>query len=232
MKKEGVKEQKRYLNDSLGNLHKKFNSSHAYTLSFATFCRFRPFWILPASKRPRETCLCVIHENFQLLVSALHRYKIIEPKDPTNLLKTICCDVYNTDCLFRDCINCGKKCVTFLDHDNSIEFYYWTWNSKTEKIVQNGNEKMIRLVKKEKILTTPSEAINRCQETIENYMKHCGRMVVQQNAIKKIKDQLKKDEVVMHIDYSENYKCAYSREIQSAHFGASKPQITIHTSVL
>lgn len=47
VKREGVKVQKRYLNYSLGNLYKKFNSSHTYTLSFATFCRFRPFWILP-----------------------------------------------------------------------------------------------------------------------------------------------------------------------------------------
>ncbi|CAG4981741.1 unnamed protein product [Colias eurytheme] len=232
VKKNGVKHQKRYLNDSLANLHKKFISSCSFPLSFATFCRFRPFWILPASKRPRETCLCVIHENFKLLVSALHKYKVIEPKDPTNLIKTICCSEYNPKCLFRDCAECKLRDIEYLAIDNNIDFLYWTWSSKTEKLLKNGSEKVIRLVKKEKVITKPNEAIKHLKETLNKYMRHCGRMVNQQKAIKKIKEQLKFDEAVIHIDYSENYKCAYSKEIQSAHFGASKPQITIHTSVL
>ncbi|XP_026724527.1 uncharacterized protein LOC113497006 [Trichoplusia ni] len=232
VKKEGIKVQKRYLNDSLGNLHKKFNSSQPYILSFATFCRFRPFWILPASKRPKEMCLCVIHENFQLIVSALHKHQIIAPKDATNLLKTICCNVYNARCLFRDCINCNDNVIQYLVYDDATDFYYWSWNSKTETIVQNGCNKTIRLVKKEKMKTKPKEAIKLFEDMIDKYMKHCGRMVSQQEAIKEIKEQLKPEEAVIHVDYSENYKCSYAKEIQSAHFGASKPQITIHTSVL
>uniref|UniRef100_A0A6P7GCH1 Uncharacterized protein LOC114340520 n=1 Tax=Diabrotica virgifera virgifera TaxID=50390 RepID=A0A6P7GCH1_DIAVI len=31
------------------------------------------------------------------------------------------------------------------------------------------------------------------------------------------------------MDFSENYICKYGREIQSAHFGGSKPQISLHT---
>nr|CAI5819555.1 unnamed protein product [Callosobruchus analis] len=33
------------------------------------------------------------------------------------------------------------------------------------------------------------------------------------------------------MDFSENYVCKYSSEVQSAHFGGSKPQITLHTVV-
>lgn len=36
---------------------------------------------------------------------------------------------------------------------------------------------------------------------------------------------------LLHFDFSENYGCKYS-EVQSAHFGGSKSQITLHTSVL
>ncbi|VEN40097.1 unnamed protein product [Callosobruchus maculatus] len=39
-------------------------------------------------------------------------------------------------------------------------------------------------------------------------------------------------EVLIHMDFSENYNCKYGREIQSAHFGASKPQISLHTVVV
>nr|CAI5865629.1 unnamed protein product [Callosobruchus analis] len=37
--------------------------------------------------------------------------------------------------------------------------------------------------------------------------------------------------ILVHIDFSENYVCKYSCEVQSAHFGGSKPQITLHTAV-
>ena len=39
------------------------------------------------------------------------------------------------------------------------------------------------------------------------------------------------EEIVMHIDFSENFCCKYSSEIQSMHFGASRRQISLHTGV-
>jgi len=39
-------------------------------------------------------------------------------------------------------------------------------------------------------------------------------------------------EAVIHVDFSENYVCHNASEIQSAHFGASNRQVTLHTGVL
>ena len=41
------------------------------------------------------------------------------------------------------------------------------------------------------------------------------------------------DEVTVHIglDFSENYTCRYAEEIQSAHFGGSHRQSSLHTGV-
>lgn len=47
-----------------------------------------------------------------------------------------------------------------------------------------------------------------------------------------MKDNLKENEAIIHFDFSENYACKYSQEIQSAHFGGSKKQISLHTSVI
>ncbi|VEN62562.1 unnamed protein product, partial [Callosobruchus maculatus] len=38
-------------------------------------------------------------------------------------------------------------------------------------------------------------------------------------------------EGLLHIHFSENYGCKYAQEVQSAHFGGSKSQISLHTSV-
>lgn len=49
------------------------------------------------------------------------------------------------------------------------------------------------------------------------------------SAISHLKRHLEVIEVIIHMDFSENYKCKYQTKIQSAHFGGSKSQITLHT---
>ena len=50
--------------------------------------------------------------------------------------------------------------------------------------------------------------------------------------LKTLKDSLTKDQVVVHVDYSENYNCKWSKEVKDTHFGGSHQQVTIHTGVL
>lgn len=57
-------------------------------------------------------------------------------------------------------------------------------------------------------------------------------MIHQYKAVKQIKKDLRVDEVLLHMDFSENYNCKYTKEIQSMHFGGSRNQISLHTSVL
>lgn len=47
-----------------------------------------------------------------------------------------------------------------------------------------------------------------------------------------VKSTLADDEAVVHIDFSENWKCKYASEIQSVHFGGSQQQVTLHTGVV
>ena len=37
---------------------------------------------------------------------------------------------------------------------------------------------------------------------------------------------------LIHVDFSENYSCKYSSQVQAVHFGASHQQATLHTGVL
>lgn len=63
-------------------------------------------------------------------------------------------------------------------------------------------------------------------------MKHTRNIVVQFTAVKSLKEHLKKDEVLIHVDFSENYSLKYHEEVQGFHFGASRGQVAIHTVVL
>ena len=46
-----------------------------------------------------------------------------------------------------------------------------------------------------------------------------------------MKENMTEDEIFIHMDFSENYKCKLQSEIQSMHFGASQRQISVHTEI-
>ena len=50
--------------------------------------------------------------------------------------------------------------------------------------------------------------------------------------MRRIKKQLFNKEMLLYIDFSENYGTQHYTEIQSMHFGASHGQVTLHTGVL
>lgn len=45
-------------------------------------------------------------------------------------------------------------------------------------------------------------------------------------------ENISEGEVLVRVDFSENYACKYFTEAQSVHFGASRQQVSIHTGVL
>ncbi|XP_014672743.1 PREDICTED: uncharacterized protein LOC106813190 [Priapulus caudatus] len=60
-------------------------------------------------------------------------------------------------------------------------------------------------------------------------MPHQYRIFHQYREIKQKKENLRADECVLQIDFSENYACKAETETQSMHFGGSRKQISLHT---
>nr|CAI5859698.1 unnamed protein product [Callosobruchus analis] len=86
--RKGVKKQKRYLLDTIGNLYKKFKAETSVKISYQTFCRLRPFCA-------RDTCVCIKHSNIDLKLSALHSRKILPYNSHIKLLENTCCNRYD-----------------------------------------------------------------------------------------------------------------------------------------
>ena len=57
------KEQRRLMTDSMKNLHSKFLGESSCKVSYAFFCKERPFWVVVPTERDRDTCLCKTHEH-------------------------------------------------------------------------------------------------------------------------------------------------------------------------
>lgn len=228
------KKQRRYLTDSMKNLFDKFRKEHPFLkLGYSSFCRFRPFWVLPPPKK-RETCLCVQHENMDLIVSKLSQLKIIKPKTSQDLVKSLCCEVLTEECLVRKCQNCKQKTINFnldpMQKDDTTS--YEKWVKKKVTLTIKGQEKVCQKTKKEMFESTKGSLVGILDKTIKPFMNHINNIRHQFDQIKLIKKNLKPVEIMFHIDFSENFQTKYNREVQSAHFGGSKEQLSLHTVVV
>ncbi|XP_065943336.1 trichohyalin-like [Magallana gigas] len=84
--KKKSKKQRRILCDSLQNLHQKYLSENP-PMSYSTFCRLRPFWVLFPSERDRNKCQCKLCENTNFMFRALKNANVLEAQSLDELLE-------------------------------------------------------------------------------------------------------------------------------------------------
>lgn len=220
------------------NLHAKYLFENKTKISYSLFAKMKPFWIQHASEKDRETCLCKLHENPQLKINKLFDEKVITHKDVNKFIADITCDVKNRLCMYRTCQDCKEKKIKTrpegeINYGKIIEWRLWR-SKLIEKERKIGTRQELTTTKhnvtvKETETTTISTLVDELQTDIQRLARHQFNITHQYVKLRNLKDSLKSNELVLHMDFSENYICKYTEEIQSVHFGASKRQISIHT---
>ncbi|CAG5048892.1 unnamed protein product [Parnassius apollo] len=164
------KKQKRFLKDSLLNLHKKFLEKYDYNVSYSYFCKAKPFWVIVPTEKDRETCMCKIHENVDLLAKALHKNEIIVEKSAKEILSSSVCNIYNIKCLenkYRVCINKGLT----------------MWGSGLKEVRTKNGLRIIKITEKKQFRGKPSEVLllllNREERSRNNFQKQFEEHLLQ-----------------------------------------------------
>lgn len=212
------------------------------------FCRMRPFWVVPAAERDRHTCLCKTHENIQLIINKLVELHILSAgKTVDHLCDATVCDAKKKDCMYGKCNMCANTellccdssctgdclvCANDLPHlrffDKQETVSYYCWKNKID-IVEG---KKCNSVVKSLETTCLGDLIDQLQSLVSKACRHVFNVRHQFLQYRNLKGKLDDSSCLIHIDFSENYLCRYHSEIQSAHFGASHKQTTLHTGVL
>jgi len=100
------------MHSSLHRLYKEYlKSTHKY-MSYTSFCRVKPFWIVKPKMSDRDTCRCVKHANMAFMTDKLHQLKIMtKPASDDELCAHLCC--HNTSnrkqCMYSECSLCKNK---------------------------------------------------------------------------------------------------------------------------
>lgn len=227
----GIKMQRRILTETMKRLHSKYLEEDNPKIGFSLFCRLRPFYIVSPTNKDRDTCLCRMHENGKLLLDRLIQLKLI-PQNITSVEDAVAsatCDKANRDCFERKCQNCITK-LQDIYTENEDEISWQQWKTVKEDRMIRGKLTTIQRTVKERLWGTASELH---KAFLSMLPKLCWHIMVLKHQFKQYK-ALKDDGnyCVVVVDFSENYTLQENRAIQSAHFGASNSQVTLHTGVL
>ena len=230
-----VKKQKRYLVDSLENLHTNFLKSHKFRILYTSFCHLKPFWVVQPNVTACNTCICIKHANFQYITVKLHQLKVIAQKQAGDLCKILCCDPNKKECMFNECCRCQmSKISDELESEllNKETFYYQWVSLKENRTDKNKNAISVTVTKKVSTACTVKEVICKANSQLNDFLRHVYTAHHQFIHITNLKRMLRDNEAVILLDFSVNYECKLSSEVQSVHFGASKKQISLHTGVV
>ncbi|CAH2087708.1 unnamed protein product [Euphydryas editha] len=230
------KKQRRYLLGTLRKLHQKYIHEGG-KLSFATFKRYRPFYVLPPKAEKRDTCACKRHENLQMKATVLEATGLIGTKDLDELLGMVVCDIKSKKCAYGECELCKNKCVNFTIRDkkanDSISWYEWVLKPHEYKPKRNSDvTKTMKKISKEKKTGTLEILMEAFQEELQNFKTHSYNIIHQYQEYRRCTKNLDEHTVALHIDFSENYTCKLSTEIQAMHFDGSRQQISLHTGIM
>lgn len=231
-----IKKQKRYLIAPMKTLFKKFTRLHNTKISYTTFTRYRPFYVLKPSEISRDTCLCKRHTNIALKTAKLRQLKLISDYDPHNLYPQIVCDKTNAMCMYNMCDVCKTQDLHVEPFNKDDEVKWEKWVTKKEmREKKRGKEKVqvpVQITSKLTVNGTIGDLVAEFQCEMKHLKKHAYNIKMQNKACKEIKGNLKETEAVVHADFSENFACKFTEEIQCLHFGGSRQQVSLHTGIL
>ena len=238
--RKGVKEQRRYLLDNVDRLHKKFNESSTFRVARATFYRNKPFYVLKPEVHRRETVQCFRCTNMEFMASSLKTNQIVDTDDLKTLAARVFCAPVGTECLQNECPDCRPKRI---DYDENIDFSKRvTWQQwRTEKLDlaerrdNTGPSMVKRVTQKVPVTGTIGELVDDFDSEITGTGgKHVMTYFHQANLLRDLKKKLltRNEHALFHIDWSENYSCKYTTEVQAIHFGASRGFASIHDGIL
>ncbi|KAJ4934782.1 hypothetical protein JOQ06_007564 [Pogonophryne albipinna] len=163
-----------------------------------------------------------------MIVDTLCQKGILLTNSISELLETIVCDPTNQKCMYRLCTKCCYNEVEFEGplHDSIITWEQW------ERIVVSVEEKTSAKYQKIEKSGRTADLLSLLNKKLDAFTRHQINWLHQTRSLRELKHSLLRDELCVHIDFSENYGCKLNREIQAFHFGSSRKQATIHTCVV
>lgn len=198
---------------TLPELYTEFKNAHPnIEISFSSFVLLRPKECVPVGKNMfQNTCTCIIHENFDLMLCALGENVSLDL-----VLGLGPCDMHEEKCMMGLCENCPK------DFDSRLfggiadleQITYYQWNKAGTEIFETT----------ENVKDFKNTFLKKLPELLQHHfiMKKQNLFVKTWSATRR----LHPNEAIIEADFAQNYSFIFQDAIQSAHW--SHKQATVH----
>ena len=162
---------------------------------------------------------------------ALHIAGVLASTNLDELVKSVSCDANRKSCAYDECEDCVIQACTMIDFSkvDSTDLSYKQWVSKVIWREVDGAGVSSKIIVKDDLTERCDHFVDTFESRLHVFKKHSFNI---RNHYQDIRENLSGDEVLIHIDYSENYSCEYASEVQSVHFGGSHQQAYMHTGAL
>ena len=198
--------------DDLDAITMSFKSKFNAEIKFSTLHRFikGEKHILYQQDIPEVSCLCQKCENLELLIQGIKGTlpEIELPKDAKSIADSFNCNKSHRSCSYGECVSCPTYESSILDHCDEIQYFQW--------VTGEGGR---RFPEKVPIVSTGEETKKVLDDQIAKIKVHSYLMHTQYKKYQDLKDNLKSNVIIVHVDFSENYDNKQQHAIQSAYFG-------------
>lgn len=183
------------LSNYLHNLHEKFKIENPeLKISRSCFCKMRPFHVLLAFFSSRRTYLCSTHQNMALKIKSLLPHGEVCSKMPVVFIKQ-----YETD----------EKLKEELKEKLGDEVAFKQW-----KKINDGDKYRWKEVEERMPKHTFVEQL---LKDLQLFRCHVQRVQSQYREIRRLRENLPAGEILLWMDFAENYTCASMEEDVISH---------------
>lgn len=235
---DGKKEeyQKRLMILNLKEAYVLFKESHTdLKIGLTKFSLLRPkFCVFAGDTGTHHLCVCIIHQNVKLMIECAKLSKRTHTtlQNYSDCISKIVCQDGTYECYSRNCEECKIEQLSdsvlyaiinraFEEDELLEEIEYSQW------ITSNSNQyQRCQLVKLQK---SPEEFLASFCEMIEDLCMHDFIAKQQAAFFKQLKSNLKENECLVILDFSENYKFVVQSSVQGFYYNNS--QATVHPFV-
>lgn len=235
--------QKKLILSNLKELYETFKKESTLKIGFTKFTLLRPqHCVLAGSAGTHTVCVCVYHQNVKLMLegndnslyfifpnslvtTTIHKFSFFalgcnfktlienntwfdgEYKSYSDLLRKFVCLQPTESCYFRVCGNCPKnteikECIEEVFEINAIEeISYKAW-------ISTDRCKLIN------VTSDSSEFIDSLIESLEKLVQHDYIAKTQSKYYQELKNNLREGELLVTLDFSENYAVVIQDAVQ------------------
>ena len=229
------------MDHTIAQLHTKYNIAHPQNkVGASSFYAHRPKHVKTKREANYIGCLCEYCENIELKVKCIN-HNTSGPrsiKDVYGISNSTMCPkqsgqpFHHPDCLQRKCVKCGVNELDVVlqplmeDPDKILEWKSW------DMVTTTVYGKKTKSVKKRSLVSKCGSALEfatALKVEAAPISLHLFNKDWQNQQERLLKSNLKAGEVMAVLDFAENYKCAYQREVQSAYY--AQDSSTVHPIV-